>query len=148
MFRFGRSAREHINAEVMFALRVMDEIGDAVRLQLKREGRLRLPKTENRGKALTPEEEAALLEAALVPEVIDGEKMDLTATRSPVIHPAIMLALNTTMRESEIRRLRWNQVAFVKRIITVGKDKKFKLHFLTGFLIRRPSPLPGCPFLF
>jgi hypothetical protein len=28
------------------------------------------------------------------------------------------------------------------------KDKKFKLHFLTGFLIRRPSPLPGCPFRF
>src|SRR5262245_33786903 len=28
------------------------------------------------------------------------------------------------------------------------KDKKFKLHFLTGFLIRRRSPLPGCPFLF
>jgi hypothetical protein len=26
-----------------------------------------------------------------------------------------------------------------------SKDKKFKLHFLTGFLIRRRSPLPGCP---
>jgi hypothetical protein len=29
-----------------------------------------------------------------------------------------------------------------------GEDKKFKLHFLTGFLIRQRSPLPGCPFLF
>ena len=34
-----------------------------------------------------------------------------------------MLALNTTMRESEIRTLRWNQVDFLKRIITVGKSK-------------------------
>jgi hypothetical protein len=29
------------------------------------------------------------------------------------------------------------------------KDRKFKQHpFLTGFLIRRRSLLPGCPFLF
>jgi hypothetical protein len=28
---------------------------------------------------------------------------------------------------------------------SLEKDKKFKLHFLTGFLIRRRSPLPGCP---
>jgi integrase len=64
-----------------------------------------------------------LLEAARVPEVMNGEKMDLTATRSPAIRPVIMLALNTTMRESEIRTLRWNQVDFLKRIITVGKSK-------------------------
>ena len=112
-----------INAEVMFALRIMDEIGDAVRLKLRRGGRLRLPKNENCGQALTPEEEEALLQAARVPEVMKGEKMDLTSTRSPAIRPAIMLALNTTMRESEIRTLRWNQVDFLKRIITVGKSK-------------------------
>jgi hypothetical protein len=33
-------------------------------------------------------------------------------------------------------------------LVTGEKDKKFKLHFLTGFLIRQRSPLPGCPFLF
>ena len=112
-----------INAEVMFALRIMDEIGDAVRLKLRRGRRLRLPKNENCGQALTPEEEEALLEAARVPEVMKGEKMDLTSTRSPAIRPAIMLALNTTMRESEIRTLRWKQVDFLKRILTVGKSK-------------------------
>ena len=34
-----------------------------------------------------------------------------------------MLALNTTMRESEIRTLRWEQIDFLKRIITVGESK-------------------------
>src|SRR4029453_10175312 len=81
-----------INAEVMFALRIMDEIGDAVRLKLRRGKRLRLPKNENCGQALTPEEEEALLQAARVPEVMKREKMDLTSTRSPAIRPSIMLA--------------------------------------------------------
>ena len=112
-----------INAEVMFALRLMGEIGDAVRLKLKRERRIRLPKNKNSGTALMQEEEAALLQAARVPVVIKGGKMDLKATRSPAIRPAIMLALNTTMRESEIRTLRWEQIDFLKRIITVGESK-------------------------
>jgi integrase len=112
-----------INAEVMFALRLMGEIGDAVRLRLKRERRIRLPKNKNCGKALTPEEEAALLQAARVPEVIEGAKVDLKATRSPAIRPAIMLALKTTMRISEIRTLRWKQIDFLKRIIEVGESK-------------------------
>ena len=112
-----------INAEVMFALRLMGEIGDAVRLKLKRERRIRLPKNKNSGTALMQEEEAALLQAARVPVVIKGGKMDLKATRSPAIRPAIMLALNTTMRESEIRTLRWKQIDFLKRIITVGESK-------------------------
>ncbi len=112
-----------INAEVMFTLHMMSEIGDAVRLKLRRERKLRLPKNENCGKALTQEQETALLVAAQVPEVPEGEKMDLKATRSPAIYPAIMLALNTTMRESEVRTLKWEQIDFLKRILTVGKSK-------------------------
>jgi integrase len=112
-----------INAEVMFILHMMGEIGDAVRLKLRREKRLRLAKNENCGKALTLEQEAALLSAAQVPEVPEGKKMNLKATRSPAIYPAIMLALNTTMRESEVRTLRWGQIDFLKRILTVGKSK-------------------------
>jgi integrase len=34
-----------------------------------------------------------------------------------------MFALNTTMRASEIRKLLWEQIDFLKRIITVGKSK-------------------------
>lgn len=112
-----------INAEVMFALRILGEIGDAVRLKLRRERRLRLPKNKNCGKAITLEQESSLLEFAQVPDVPEGEKMDLKATRSPVILPSIMLALNTTMRVSEIRTLQWSQIDFLKRIITVGKSK-------------------------
>jgi integrase len=112
-----------INNEVMFALHMMGDIGDAVRLKLRREKRLRLPKNENCGKALDLKQEDALLTAAQVPEVPEGEKVNLKATRSPMIYPAIMLALNTTMRESEVRTLRWEQVDFLKRIITVGKAK-------------------------
>jgi integrase len=112
-----------INAEVMFILHMMGEIGDAVRLKLRREKRLRLAKNENCGKALTQEQEAALLSAAQVPGVPEGKKMDLKATRSPAIYPAIMLALNTTMRESEVRTLRWELIDFLKRILTVGKSK-------------------------
>ena len=41
-----------INSEVMFALRVMGEIGDAVRAKLRREKRLRLPVDNKTGKAL------------------------------------------------------------------------------------------------
>ena len=97
-----------INAEVMFALRLMGEIGDAVRLKLKRERRIRLPKNKNSGTALMQEEEAALLQAARVPVVIKGGKMDLKATRSPAIRPAIMPSppgRNRQPRESKPGRL-------------------------------------------
>jgi integrase len=35
----------------------------------------------------------------------------------------ILLGLNTAMRDSEMRMLRWEQIDFLKRIITVGKSK-------------------------
>ena len=35
----------------------------------------------------------------------------------------LMLALNTIMRESGVRTLRWSQIDFLKRILTVGKSK-------------------------
>lgn len=100
----------------MFALRVMGEIGDAVRLKLRRERRLRLPKNKNCGKAITLEQESSLLESVQVPDVPEGEKMDLKATRSPVILPSIMLALNTTMRVSEIRTLRYRENCLMTKI--------------------------------
>ena len=62
------------------------------------------------GHAITPEEEAALLTACL-------------KSRCRCLYIAVMLALNTGMRYSEIRLLRWRQVDFAARILTVGKSK-------------------------
>jgi integrase len=62
------------------------------------------------GHALTAIEEPALLTACL-------------ASRSRSLYPAVMLALNTGMRYSEIRLLQWRQVDFIHKFVTVGKSK-------------------------
>ena len=60
------------------------------------------------GKALSREDEARLLEAC---------------APNPLLHTVVTLALNTALRKSEIRLLRWNQVDLFKRALTVGKSK-------------------------
>jgi integrase len=60
------------------------------------------------GKALTREEEKNLLDAS-------GSNALLKAV--------VTLALNTALRKSEIRMLRWNQIDFQKRTVTVGRAK-------------------------
>lgn len=60
-------------------------------------------------KALTPEQERALLRA--------------TAEIESACHTATVLALNTTMRKNEIRLLRWEQVDLEKRALVVGHSK-------------------------
>ena len=62
------------------------------------------------GHALTPEEEAALLSACL-------------ESRSRLLYPAVMLALNTGMRYNEVRLLQWKQIDFDGKALTVGKSK-------------------------
>jgi integrase len=62
------------------------------------------------GHAITAGEEVALLSACL-------------KSRSRCLYPAVMVALNTGMRYSEIRLLQWKQLDFVNRFITVGKSK-------------------------
>jgi integrase len=69
-----------------------------------------LPTRDDIGRAVTPEEEVRLLAAC-------GE------SRSRSLLPAVTLAFNTCMRYSEIRLLRWQQVDFAAREITVGKSK-------------------------
>ena len=72
-----------------------------------------LPKLKDRndvGRAITADEETALLTACL-------------GSRSRGLYTAVVTALNTGMREGEIRMLRWNQVDFDTRTITVGKAK-------------------------
>lgn len=60
-------------------------------------------------RALTPEEESKLLEAA--------------AKADSACYTAVVLALNTAMRKDEIRLLQWRQVDWERRTVTVGKSK-------------------------
>src|SRR5438552_3739787 len=69
-----------------------------------------LPAPDDVGRSITPEEESALVTACL-------------QSRCRCLYVAVMMALNTGMRYSEIRLLRWRQVDFVAKILTVGKSK-------------------------
>jgi integrase len=73
------------------------------------------------GRALTADEETALLAAA-------------QKSRCRSLYPVVMLALNTGMRASEIRGLEWAQVDLLARALTVGKSK-------TAAGTGRPIPL-------
>jgi len=66
--------------------------------------------SEDVGRAITRDEEAALLAAC-------------QSSRSRSLYTAVVLALNTCMRHSELRLLKWKQVNFVARTITVGASK-------------------------
>jgi integrase len=72
-----------------------------------------LPKLRDRddvGRAISPDEERVLLSAC-------------HASRSRGLYTAVVTALNTGMRETEIRTLRWQQIDFEGRLIVVGKSK-------------------------
>ena len=69
-----------------------------------------LPTIDDVGHALTGEEEAVLLSACL-------------QSRSRSLYPAVIMALNTGMRYSEIRLLQWKQIDFDGKTVTVGKSK-------------------------
>jgi integrase len=72
-----------------------------------------LPKLRDRddmGRAITAEEESALLAAC-------------RASRSRGLYAAVVVALNTGLRETEIRTLRWQQVDLDARTLTVGRSK-------------------------
>jgi integrase len=68
-----------------------------------------LPTLDDVGHALAYEEETALLSAL--------------QSRSRLLYPAVMLALNTGMRYGEIRLLQWKQLDFGAKMLTVGKSK-------------------------
>lgn len=69
-----------------------------------------LPTLDDVGRAITTEEEEALLSACL-------------KSRSRSLYPAVMMALNTGMRYGEIRLLQWHHLDFVTGFLTVGKSK-------------------------
>jgi integrase len=65
---------------------------------------------EDVGRAISTDEENTLLKAC-------------RNSRSRSLYPAVTMALNTCMRYSELRLLRWVQVDFVNRSLTVGRSK-------------------------
>jgi integrase len=65
---------------------------------------------DDSGRAISRTEETALLAAC-------------QSSRSRSLYAAVVLALNTCMRHSESRLLKWNQVDFSARTITVGASK-------------------------
>src|SRR5215467_16902 len=65
---------------------------------------------EDVGRPISRAEEAALLEAC-------------QASRSRSLYPAVLVALNTCMRYSELRLLRWEQVNLNSCTLTVGQSK-------------------------
>jgi integrase len=66
--------------------------------------------SENVGRAISWQEETDLLEAC-------------RASRSRSLFPAVLIALNTCMRYSELRLLRWSQVDLKACTLTVGESK-------------------------
>jgi integrase len=65
---------------------------------------------DDAGQALSLENEKRLIDAC-------------ADSRSRSLLPAVLLALNTGMRYSEIRLIRWEQVDLVRRTVCVGKSK-------------------------
>jgi integrase len=128
----AKAAPKTVNEEVGFLLRLLGEQGDAIRIRLKRNNGLKLTVRNDVGKAYSREEKAALLEAASVsasrvPQDDDvpgtGGKRPRGGTRSPYIRPALALAFSAGMRNGEIRTVRWGQIDFDRRILTVGRSK-------------------------
>jgi integrase len=69
-----------------------------------------LPTADDVGRAISREEERPLLAAC-------------RESRSRSLLPAVTLALNTAMRYSELRLLKWGNINFAARSLTVGKSK-------------------------
>ena len=84
----------------------MDVGGDALRVRLRKKQTLKLRTTTRIGKAFSQEEKDRLLESA-------------KRAHSPHIYPALMIALNTGLRDAEIRRLTWAQLDLDKRYLLV-----------------------------
>lgn len=104
------AAPKTINEEVGFLLRLLGDRGDLIRLRLRKQKSLKLKGSTPVAKAYSPEEKNRLVEAA-------------RSARSPMIYPALMLALNAGLRNAEIRGLRWRQVDLEKQFLTVGRSK-------------------------
>src|ERR1700739_4654956 len=105
-----RAAPKTVNEEVGFLLRIMGDLGDLLRVRLKKKKKLKLKVRNDIGKAYTAEEKDRMLAEA-------------ANARSPHIYLALTLALNAGVRDAELRGLTWAQIKFVKGYLVVGQSK-------------------------
>jgi integrase len=105
-----RAAPKTVNEEVGFLLRIMGDLGDLLRVRLKKKKKLKLKVRNDIGKAYTPEEKERMLAEA-------------ANARSPHIYLALTLALNAGVRDAELRGLTWEQIKFAKGYLVVGQSK-------------------------
>jgi integrase len=108
----GREAGpKTINDEVQLLLRLCGEQGVLIRSTLRRDKALKLPLPASPGRPYSAEEKARMLEEA-------------AKLRTPQMHAALALDLNTGLRDKELRQIRWEQIDLVhKKALTVGKSK-------------------------
>ena len=114
-----KASPKSINEEVGFLLRILGERGDAIRSTMRRDKTLKLRIRQTLGKAYTGDQKKRLLAAA----ARDPGNAAEAKSRSPYIRPALQLAFNTGIRDAEIRNLKWAQIDFEKRVLTVGRSK-------------------------
>ncbi len=100
-----------INDEVQLLIRLCGEQGALIRATLRRDKALKLPLPPSPGRAYSSEEKARMLEAA-------------KTLRTPQMHAALALDLNTGLRDKELREIRWDQIDLIhKKTLVVGKSK-------------------------
>jgi integrase len=132
--RKEKASPKTINDEVAMLLRLCGEQGEMIRSRLKHEKALKLRVDPSPGKPFSPEEQERMLAVArqstewarrACERRRRGEKPRKGDRQggSPSIYPALVLALNGGMRDSEIRRLTWSQIDWEKKILTVGRSK-------------------------
>src|SRR5713226_8276644 len=99
-----------INDEVQLLIRLCGEQGALIRATLRRDKALKLPLPPSPGRPYSADEKARMLEEA--------QKL-----RTPQMHAALALDLNTGLRDKELREIRWEQIDLIKKALTVGKSK-------------------------
>ena len=96
-----------VNIEIGCLRSVLKRYGLWARIQ---PGVEMLPERDDAGHALSAAEETALL-------------AECGKSRSRILRPFVMLAIETAARYGTIRRLQWRNVDFTDRCLTFGKDK-------------------------
>jgi len=104
------AAPRSINEEVRFLLKMMGDLGVAIRARLKERRCLKLPVRGRIGKAFDSEETESLARHA-------------KKSKSPHMYPAFMLARNAGLRDAEIRTLSWRQINLKSKSLQVGHAK-------------------------
>jgi integrase len=87
---------------VQLLLRLCGEQGALIRATLRRDKALKLPVPPSPSRPYSAEEKARMLEEA--------QKL-----RTPQMHAALALDLNTGLRDEELREIRWEQIDLVRK---------------------------------